>query len=297
MSKASVLTSVVAVALIAGGGFYYYRSTEHKSAPVPAQAQATDKTLVFTAPPRESADRGEQIYGPIAAYLGKVTGKKIVYKYPGTWGLYRTEMLNGDYDIIFDGGHFADYRARKLGYHIVAKIPTLQQFVIIVRSDDKATKVDDLVGQTFCSPPPPNQGALRALFEFKDPARQPITVPITSKFWPSVYKGVVTGRCRGGVMVRAIFQKLNKDGAAKPVYTSPTQPNQAFSISPRVSPEVRAKIAAALIATSPEAASATAKLRERFKVGDHFVAANNAEYAGLGDLLRHEFGFESIASN
>jgi ABC-type phosphate/phosphonate transport system substrate-binding protein len=294
MSMAKVFTSVVVVALLAGGGAYYlYQPAEGK--PAPAAVKATTKSIVFTAPPRESAENGQQQYGPIAEYLSKVTGVKIVYEHPPTWGLYRTEMLNGNYDIIFDGGHFADYRARKLGYHIVAKMPAPQQFAIIVRKDDNVSSVDQLVGQTFCSPPPPNQGALHALSQFKDPARQPITVPITSKFWPSVYNGVVTGRCRGGILVMAILEKLNKDGAAKIVHKTPTQPNQAFSIGPRVSPEIRAKIAAALI--SPDAAEATAKLRERFKVGESFVSANNAEYAGLGDLLKNEFGFESIASN
>lgn len=294
MSKAKVFTSVVAVALIAAGGAYYYQSAEGKPAPVTATTTTSNK-FVFTAPPRESAERGEELYAPIAAYLSKVTGTKIVYKHPATWGLYRTEMLNGDYDIIFDGGHFADYRARKLGYHIVAKIPTLQQFAIIVRKDDKASSVDDLVNQTFCSPPPPNQGALHALAVFKDPARQPITVPITSKFWPTVYKGVASGRCRGGILIMAILKKLNKNGAVRILHKTPTQPNQAFSIGPRVSPELRAKIAAALIA--PEASVATEALRQRFKVGDSFVAANDAEYVGLGDLLKNQFGFESIASN
>lgn len=294
MSMAKVFTSVVVVALLAGGGAYYlYQPAEGK--PAPAAVKTTAKAIVFTAPPRESAENGQQQYGPIAEYLSKVTGMKVVYEHPATWGLYRTEMLNGNYDIIFDGGHFADYRARKLGYHIVAKMPAPQQFAIIVRKDDNVSSVDQLVGQTFCSPPPPNQGALHALSQFRDPARQPITVPITSKFWPSVYNGVVTGRCRGGILVMAILEKLNKDGAAKIVHKTPTQPNQAFSIGPRVSPEVRAKIAAALI--SPDAAEATAKLRERFKVGESFVSANNAEYAGLGDLLKNEFGFESIASN
>ena len=294
MSMAKIFTTVVTVAVLGGGGaFYLYQSAEGK--PAPSAAKATNKAIVLTSPPRESAEQGAQVYGPIADYLSKVTGRRVVYNHPATWGLYRTEMLNGDYDIIFDGGHFADYRARKLGHHIVAKMPELQQFVIIVRKDDNVSAVEQLAGQTFCSPPPPNQGALLALSQFKDPARQPITVPVTSNFWPIVYEGVVSGRCRGGVLEMAILQKLDKAGATKIVLQTPPQPNQAFTVSSRVSPEDRAKIAAALIA--PDAVKPTEKLRERFKVGDSFVAANNAEYAGLGDLLRNEFGFESIASN
>ena len=294
MSMGKVFTSVIVIALLAGGAYPLYQPAAGKPAPV-STAKTTDKPLVFTSPPRESAEKGTAIYGPIAEYLSKVTGRRVVYEHPATWGLYRTEMLNGNYDIIFDGGHFADYRARKLGYHIVAKMPSLQQFAIIVRKDDSVSSVEQLAGQTFCSPPSPNQGALLALSQFKDPARQPITVPITSNFWPSVYDGVVAGRCRAGVLVVAILKKLDKDGATKIVLQTPPQPNQAFSISGRVDAADRTKIAAALIA--PEAAKATEKLRERFKVGDSFVAANNAEYVGLGDLLKNEFGFESIASN
>ena len=293
MSKTKVLFSVVVLGALVGGTLYYYRPAEGK--PAPARAQAANQVIVFTSPPRESAEEGERQYGPIANYLSQITGKRVVYRHPGTWGLYRTEMLNGNYDIIFDGGHFSDYRARKLGYHIVAKMPKLQQFAIIVRKDDKAAAVADLAGQTFCTPPPPNQGALLAQSQFTDPGRQPITVPITSNFWASVYEGVATGRCRGGVLVMANLQKLDKDGAVRILLQTPPQPNQAFSVGPRVTPEDRAKIAAAL--TAPEASGATQALRERFKVGEAFVAASNSEYAGLGDLLRNEFGFETIASN
>lgn len=287
MAKAKVFFSVVIVAALAGGTLYYYRPAEGK--PAPAAAPAATQVLVFTSPPRETAEEGEQLYGPIAAYLSRVTGKKVVYRHPGTWGLYRTEMINGNYDIIFDGGHFADYRAQRLGHHIVAKMPELQEFAIIVRKDDKASSVEELAGQTMCAPPPPNQGALLMLSQFNDPARQPIVVPITSNFWKVVYEGVVSGRCRGGVLVVANLNQLDKDGAVKIVMKTPPQPNQAFTVGPRVTPEERAKIAAALVA--PEAAKPTEKLRERFRIGDSFVAANNAEYAGLSDVLKREWGF------
>lgn len=293
MSKSKLFISVVTVGLVAGALYYYYPEyyPPAQAKLAPSAIQATNNVLVLTSPPREPLEEGERYYQPIADYLSKVTGKQIVYKHPGTWGAYRTEMLNGTYDIVFDGGHFSDYRAQKLGYHIIAKMPKLQEFAIIVRKDEKVRTVDELVGQTVCAPPPPNQGTLHLLSQFSDPDRKPVVVPVTSNFWPTVYENVVTGRCKGGILVVANLEKLNKDGAVKILHKTRQQPNQAWSVGSRVTPEDRAKIAAALIA--PEAAGPTEKLRQRFRVGERFVAANNAEYAdaGLAELLRHEWGF------
>lgn len=288
MSKHKFIIVTIAIVLLAGGGFYWYQGNAipQKGGQKSAQASAT---LVFTSPPRESREDGELLYRPIADYLGKVTGKRVIYKHPGTWGVYRTEMLNGGYDIVFDGGHFAGYRALKLNHNVVAKMPEAQQFAIIVRKDEKVTNVADLAGETFCSPPPPNQGALLALSQFPNSSRQPVMIPITSKFWPSVYEGVVSGRCKGGVLVAANLEKLDKAGVTKTLFKTPLQPNQAFTVSSRVTAEDQAKIAAAL--TSSDAAQATEKLRDRFNIGERFVAASNAEYVGLAELLRHEWGF------
>jgi ABC-type phosphate/phosphonate transport system substrate-binding protein len=289
MSKSKLFVYAVIAAVAVGSGFYFFQPANGKSASALSPAQTVKNILVFTSPPRETPEEGEALYKPIAEYLSATTGKKIVYKHPGTWGLYRTEMLNGDYDIIFDGGHFSDYRAQKLGYSIIAKMPELQEFAIIARKDSNVTSVDQLAGQTICAPPPPNQGALHLMSQFKDPAKQPVVVPVTGNFWAAVYEGVVTGSCKAGVLVVANLQKLDKEGAIKIVHKTAPQPNQAFSVSPRVAPEDREKIAAALVAS--ESTTPTQNLRERFKIGERFVSANNAEYAGISEVLRNEWGF------
>jgi ABC-type phosphate/phosphonate transport system substrate-binding protein len=286
MSK-KTLIATAAVALIAGGVIYYYMGGASKKSAIPPPTTAASETLVFTSPPRESPEEGELIYKPIAEYLSKVTGKRVVYRHPGTWGVYRTEMINGTYDIVFDGPHFVDYRVQKLRHNVLAKVPEPFEFVIFVRKEDRVASVGELAGQTFCTPPPPNQGALLIMSQFTSQAQQPIQVP--SKGWPGVYDGIATGKCRGGIMPFANLKKLDKDGVAKVVLKTPPTPNQAFTASSRVAPDLQARIAAAL--TAPEASAPTAKLREAFKVGDQFVAANNTEYSGYAELLRQEWGF------
>lgn len=257
------------------------------AATAPRRHTGASETLVFSSPPRESAEEGNQIYQPIAEYLSKVTGKKIVYQHAGTWGVYRSEMLRGSYDLVFDGPHFNSYRSEKLNHNILVKIPEGHEFVIIVRQNEKFTNAQQLAGRTVCTHAPPNLGALVLLSQFDNPARQPVIK--STDGWNKIYEGVATGRCVAGILPLRLFKKFDTKGQAKIVYKARSLPDQALSAGPRVSPEIQVRIAQALLA--PEAAEPTAKLRAAYKAGPSLVQANNQEYAGLGDFLRNEWGY------
>jgi ABC-type phosphate/phosphonate transport system substrate-binding protein len=281
---------IVAIAVIGGGAYYYFNTVGKR--PEVATGPSQNATLVLTSAPRETPEEGELVYKPIADYLSQVTGKRIVYRHPGTWGVYRTEMLNGAYDIVLDGPHFVDYRVQKLQHNLLVKMPEVHEFVVITHKDERVTNVAELAGKTFCSEPPPNLGALVALAQFNDPSRQPMVVP--TKGWKGIYDGVAEKRCVGGVLPLANLKKFDTEGAvAKILFKSNGMPNQAFTAGPRVTPEDQTKIIAAM--TAPEAAGPTEKLRARFNVGERFVTTSNAEYAGIGQYLKNEFGFESVA--
>ena len=255
---------------------------------LPERIAEEQNGLVFSAPPRESAKVGMEIYGPVADYLSKVIGKKVVYKYPGTWGVYRTKMLEGSYDIIFDGPHFNSYRMEKLSHNILVKIPEPDEFAVIVRKDQAGIKnIQQMAGYTFCTHAPPNLGTLVLLSQFDNPARQPMI--INTKGWDHIYQGVISGKCAGGVMPVALLRQYDRTGETRVVYKTRAMPNQAFSAGPRVSPEDQQKIARALL--SPLAAKPTAKLRAAYKVGDAFAPATNQEYHGMAVYLRNEWGY------
>lgn len=245
--------------------------------------------IVFSAPPRESVSVGEKKYGPVAKYLSQVLGKQVVYKHPGTWGVYRAEMLKGNYDILFDGPHFNSYRVEKLGHNILVKIPKQHEFVVFVKSDKKKySRLEDLAGRTFCTHAPPNLGTLTLLSQFSNPARQPAIV--NTKGWDNIYKGVMSGRCVAGIIPILNLNKLDPQGRnARIVFHAETLPNQAFSAGPRISPEDQKKIAEAL--SSPAAAQATASLRSAYKVGKAFAKASNPEYVGVSKFLKNEWGY------
>jgi ABC-type phosphate/phosphonate transport system substrate-binding protein len=257
------------------------------SSPSPAARAAEASTLVFTSPPRESPAEGKKIYGPVATFLGKVIGKHVQYRHPGTWGAYRSEMLRGDYDIVFDGPHLNSYRVERLHHNILVKVPGLRDFAVITSKDAPYNELSQLGGRTICTHAPPNLGTLILLSQFNNPSRQPAIMATDG--WDKIFHAVATGRCVAGVIPAANLKKLDSDGKMKVVFKSRPLPDQAFSAGPRISPEEQAKIAEALI--SPDAAPALEKLRAAFKINDKLVGANNGEYAGIAVYLRSEYGY------
>ena len=245
--------------------------------------------LVFSAPPRETADVADEKYKPIAEYLSKVIGRKIVYKYPSTWGIYRTEMLSGKYDLIFDGPHFNSYRAQYLNHNILAKIPANHQFVVITKKGEKRfNHLKELAGRTFCTHAPPNLGTLTLLNEFDNPARQPVI--LSTNGWKKIYTGVISGQCVAGILPKLNLEKYDAKGThTNIVFQAKVLPNQAFSAGPRISAQEQMKIAQALVA--PEASGPTAKLRFTYKVGKRFAPARNKEFVGVSAFLKSEWGY------
>lgn len=244
--------------------------------------------LVFSAPPRESQEAGIQTYAPIAEYLSKATGKKIVYKYPGNWLNYQMDMQKGVYDLVFDGPHFNSWRANKLQHNVLAKIPGEHTFVVIVKKTNSVvTDVKQLSGRQVCAMDPPNLGTLTLLSQFDNPARQPAI--INTDGWENIYKGVMSDNCVAGVLPVKNLEKFDRGTFTRIVFRAKALPNQAFSAGRRISQEDQAKIAQALL--SAEASGPTAKLRETYAVEGSFLPTTKEEYAGLGTWLKDIWGY------
>jgi hypothetical protein len=110
----------------------------------PAQAD-----LIFTSPPREggggSNTKADDIYDPLASYLSKILGQKVVYENPGNWFNYQRQMREDKYDIVFDGPHFISWRIEHVQHEAIARMPGPLGFVLLARADDtEINKIDDL---------------------------------------------------------------------------------------------------------------------------------------------------------
>ena len=248
-----------------------------------------DATIIFSAPPRENSTAGEAKYGPVADYLAKLLNKKVVYKHPGTWGAYRTKMLQGKYDILFDGPHFNSYRVENLKHNVLVKIPDRSEFVVIIKKGrNRFSDIHQLAGRTFCAHAPPNLGTLTLLSQFPNPSHQPAI--INTRGWKNIFNGVQSGKCTAGIL--PIHNLRIYDASSTEthiVWKNRTLPNQAFSAGPRLSSREQKIIASALV--SRNSRIATSRLRAAYQVGKSFVSATNQEYLGISEYLKNEWGF------
>jgi len=243
----------------------------------------------FTAPPRESEQRGMEIYKPIADYLTVVTGEKFVYKYPGNWAEYSRAMQNKEFDLAFDGPHFVSWRIKNIDHDAIAKLPQLHIWRVVVRSDNKNIKtLDDLVGKKVCAPKSPNFGMLTMMSHYPNPDREPIHV--ITKGWKDGYNAVVQGKCAATVLPKTNHKKFDPElSNTRAIHTHLPYPNQAFTAGPNLTPEMKARIIDSML--SEDGQMALLKLRERFTRGEKLVSAENEEYEGISMVLKRAGNF------
>lgn len=277
-----------------------YRGPTAATAPAPTSAPATAplaadsidptrKPLILSAPPRESIEDGDRRFGPMAEYLARVLQRPVVYKHPGTWGGYQTDLQRDAYDLVFDGPHFVGWRIERFNHGALVKLPGEFLYLGFVRRDNERIRdIQQLAGQTVCVHAPPNLGTLMLLSEFDNPSRQP-SVVITEGY-ANIYKGVIEGKCVAGMLPTKHLAKHDKDGKTTRIfYRHRPAPQQALTAGPQVSESERIRIVAAL--TSPEAESALSAFREAYALSGWFIPATSSEYASLGNYLKPVQGF------
>ena len=245
--------------------------------------------LVMSAPPREKPEVGEQVYGPVADYISRQIGQKVVYRHPGEWGIYQADMLQNKYDIVFDGPHFVAWRAIRKGHEILATTPGELVFVVAVKSDNKrARKLEDLRGHTICGLAPPNLATL-TLFREIGAGREPRLV--LSRSFGDAFKKMLEGKCDGVVLRNTTYSKLAKEspGQSRVVFESKPLPNQAITASKRLDVAAKELLKSRLL--SDEANASMKLFIDSYTGGKGLKQANAQEYQGLEVLLKDIWGF------
>lgn len=246
---------------------------------------------IFTAPPRETEEQGNELYKPIADFLSRKTGETFVYKHPESWEAYGRGMKNKEYDLVFDGPHFVSWRIEFIQHDVIVKLPQLQIWRVVVSKDnDTVRSLDDLVGQKICAPKSPNFGMLTMMSHYPNPDKEPVHV--ITKGWKDGYNGVVDGKCMAAVIPLTNHKKFDpREEKTKSIHTHLPYPNQAFTTASSITPSLKEKIIAELL--SEQGQNAMTRLRERFTRGAELVGAENEEYEGISMVLKRADNFGS----
>ena len=243
--------------------------------------------LILTSPPRETKQKGEEQYGPLAKYLSTLLGKPVRYVHPGNWLNYQREVRADTFDIVFDGPHFAAWRIEHLGNQVVVKLPGNLQFYLLVRKDSEINSINDLIGKKICGISPPNLSTLSILAGFNNPVRQPIIKGIKGGMG-KVNKAFMEGECSAMVLRSAFYNKKLKPEQKQQlriIYKSEKMPSQVITASKRISQAEVEKMRGSLLGT-PAGQQALAPTLKRYGgKAKNFVVSSNQEYDGYNMLL------------
>ncbi|NOX44062.1 MAG: phosphate/phosphite/phosphonate ABC transporter substrate-binding protein [Gammaproteobacteria bacterium] len=244
--------------------------------------------LILSAPPRESLKAGNKLYGPLAKHLTELLGEKVTYQHPPNWLHYQRELRNDVYDVIFDGPHFISWRIKHLKHSVLVKLPgSLEFYIVIKKSDEKIKNLTDLIGKKICAISPPNLATMTVIDQFKNPVRQPEIFPVRGGF-RQVAKKFSSGACDAAVFRSNFYNKKLTDETranTKKLFASTPLPNQAISVSSRVTNSNKNKIVQSL--THGEGLEIARDIVTRFggKKTKSFIVANQKEYMTQVNLL------------
>ena len=244
--------------------------------------------LIFTAPPRESAQAGQKLYAPVAKYLSQLLNRKVTYKHPGNWFSYQNNMRKDKYDIIFDGPHFISWRVAHINHEVLLKLPGELKFMVVTNSSNaELNEGKDLIGKIFCGISPPNLSSLSFLASFKNPVLQPKVKGIKGGMG-KVFKAFSKNECPAAVLRNTFYKKKLTDAQQqnlKIIFNSQSLPNQAISVSSRLSRAEKDKMATGLV--TGKGASSTNGIIKRFggKKVQSFVTTTNEEYKNYNSYL------------
>lgn len=248
---------------------------------------AASAEYLFTAPPRESAEKGKATYGQLVAELSRIIGAEVKYVHPGNWMAYKRKVKSGEYDFVFDGPHFVAWRLNNLDVTTLVKLPGTLSFILIANSSDAHIKVkEDLISRKICALPSPHLGTLTTYSMFPNQVRQPRFVTNKGGF-KELMINFQSGKCDAAILRDTYFKnKVSKDirQGLKIVARSKTMTNQGITISNRIDANTQKQIISFL--TSEKGSVAAKSLFNRFsKKKAHFVAGTQDDYKGQNLLV------------
>lgn len=260
---------------------------------VAGSVQAAEEAIVFTAAPTQSKQQTLQLYTPLMAFLSEATGKRFVIKPAANYVEYSVRMRMDKYDMLFDGPHMSGWRMAMLGHTPVARLPGKVRVAVVAAKSSRLNAMAQLANGDLriCSFASPHMLTMAFLSHFPDPMHQPGMIRIRGE--RELFRCLQTGRGDAMVVSLGMWNSLTEtQKAGLKLVATPQQayPNFTFTVSDRVSPELRKQITQALLSAGGQRASA--QLLAAFG-RDRFVAANAEEYAGLDALLAPVWGFHA----
>lgn len=249
---------------------------------------ASDQELVLAIQPILSEANTRTAYQPLANYIEKVTGRKCTIKTTPNFLAYWSEVTRKRENMIYiDAAHFTAYRARKQGYHVLAKVPDAVSYSLIVNDSNLVFDPTELTAKRVATLGAPSIGAARLNGMFPNPVRQPIIVEVDNA--EAGIKMLVENKVDAAIIPTPIVSRAMSQGTAiSVVTTTEPMPHIAVSTSPDIDDATASKIRQALL----EANNRTDGQAMLKNIGfPKFDPANGGIYKDQDNVLKTYWGF------
>lgn len=235
-----------------------------------------------------SESRTRVAFAPLASYLQKVTGRKVVIEtmpnFLSYWDLVRKPE---QYDLSLDAAHFTAYRAEKGEFEVLAKIPDFVSYSIVVRQENLVFEPSELIAKSIATLGAPSIGAARLNAMFPNPMRQPAMIEVSSS--EIGMQKLLSGEVFAAIMPTPIVsQYMSNNAPIAVISTTEPIPHIALSASLKLDAGTRERIRAALIN-----ADKTTEGQQMLKgIGfSKFDPASEKIYHGQADILKQYWGY------
>jgi ABC-type phosphate/phosphonate transport system substrate-binding protein len=251
-------------------------------------ATAADNELVLAIQPILSEKQTRKAFQPLCDYLAKATGRPCrLFTSPNFYAYWDTVRHSTAFNLVLDAAHFTDYRATKLGYHVLAKIPDTVSYSLVTRDNDFLVDASELVGKRVATLGIPSIGAARLNGLFPNPSRQPVTIEVGAA--EQAIRQLLDGKLKAAILpTPLVAQQMATGGGLYVVLATDPIPHIGLSASPSIDAGTRSVLLKAVL-TAQTSEEGKKMLKQ---IGfERFDPATASVYSGQAGILKEYWGY------
>jgi phosphonate transport system substrate-binding protein len=255
-------------------------------AAITAHARAGD--LVLGISPLLSEQETRRQFQPLCDYLAAAVQRPCrVETRPNFLTYWETMRRGRDFNLILDDAHFTAYRAEKMGYVVLAKIPNTITYSLAVPRAAALSDPSRLAGRRIATLGIPSMGAALLNSLFPQASKQPIPVEVNN-----AEEGLTLlrdGKVAATILPTPLVRQEIVNGAPLRVLLSTAPiPHMGFSAAPDLDPALRQQIRQALLTAGKNPAGRA--LLAHLGI-ERFDPANATVYKDQARILQQYWGY------
>ncbi len=279
-------TALVAVAALALAGCGPARDAAPEPLPQP---KAAGPALRLGVMPEQNIFRQVERYEPLVRYLGKKLGLKLEVRPVDGYSGIVAALERGDVDGAFLGSFTYALAHAEAGVEPLARPESADgrstyHGLVLVRKDSGLRRAEDLRGKRFALVDRATTAYLIALDYLTQAGIHDPASFLGETYYAGTHEDVVRDvfdrRADVGAAKNSVFERMARENPALgeqlvALARSPDVPESTLAMHPRVAPDVRAKLKAALLAMDGDADGR--RVLERFGAR-RFIATGDADF-------------------